>query len=184
MFTKEDDEQDVLVKDGKTYFPSSAINKLWRFVLHVIVYYVTLDEIFSWVSTHHFIILNPFMHAIKISISFYLYTSMNDNIHGIRDRVFTNPLMHEGLMLLIYEYFKSHSISKKIAEKGESEIGDVDSISQHAFSKTKDSEDMHSEDLEATTTKGKGKVSSSKQNSAKEESKKCKITKMVISSYG
>lgn len=82
------------------------------------MYYITLDSWFTRIFSHHFFLLNHFRYGIKISIPLYLYTSLNSSINGIRENVVTNPPLHDGLMLLIYEYIKVFSICKSTEEKG------------------------------------------------------------------
>ena len=76
-------------------------------MLQAIIYYVTLDTRFSRVFSHHFVLLNHFRHGIKVSIPFYLLSSLKDSIKGIREKTIANPPLHEGLMLLIYKHIKS-----------------------------------------------------------------------------
>lgn len=55
---------------------------------------------------------------------------MNSSIHGIREIVVTNPPMHDGLMLLIYELIMIHSMGKYLDDKAELEAKSKDVESQ------------------------------------------------------
>lgn len=112
-FTKDLEEKKALVKKG-TYYLSSSIKPLWRFVLRVIIKYISLDMRFDRLYTHHFMFLNHFRYGAKISIPFFLYFSINENINDYKEKHSSNPAFHEGLLLLIYNFFKARSIGKQI----------------------------------------------------------------------
>ena len=102
-----------------------------------------LDIRFDHICTYHFVLLNHFRYGVKISIHFYLYSSMNDNIHDFQDKKMRNLALHEGMLLLLYEYFKFGIISKKIKNKKEGkrvkrDSNDIDEI--YSPSKTEEVE--------------------------------------------
>ena len=78
-FVKDEDERKKLVK-AETYYEMESIKNLWRYVLSVIIEYISLDTRFNMVRTHHFVLLNHFRHGIKISFPFYLFTFMSKGI--------------------------------------------------------------------------------------------------------
>ena len=117
-FTKNQEEKVMLVKRG-THYLSSFIKPLWRFMLHAIIKYITLDTKFDHICTYHFMLLNHFSYGVKISFPLYLYLSMNDNINEFKDKNTRNHALHEGLLLLIYEHFKARTTSKQIKDKKE-----------------------------------------------------------------
>lgn len=104
-FVKDEDERKKLMKT-ETYYEMEFIKKL-RYVLRAIIKYISLDTIFNRVRTHHFVLLNHFRHGINISFPFYLFTSMSKGIEGFKKKPTANPTLHEGLLLLVYEYLKT-----------------------------------------------------------------------------
>ena len=71
-FVKDEDERKKLVK-AEMYYKMESIKKLWRYVLRVIIEYISLDSRFDRIIMHHFVLLNHFRHGIKISFPFYLF---------------------------------------------------------------------------------------------------------------
>lgn len=57
---------------------------------------------------------------------------MNENINEYQEKKTRNPAVHEGLLLLIYEYFKSRTISKHVKDKKEGKKikGDFDEFKE------------------------------------------------------
>ena len=80
---RDEDERKKTMKI-ETYYEMESIKKLWRYVLRVIIEYISLDSRFDKIITHHFIMLNHFKHGIKISFPFYLFTSMSKGIEGFK----------------------------------------------------------------------------------------------------
>lgn len=80
--------------------------------MKVVIEYITLDSRFDRVRTFHFVLLNHFRHKVKISFTFYLYTSMCKALSSFKKKPFVNPALYEGLLLLIHEHFKALSLSK------------------------------------------------------------------------
>lgn len=81
------------------------------YVLHAIIEYITLDPRFDRVRTHHFFLFNHFYHERNISFPYYLLNSMSKAITSFKKKPIVNPTLHEGLLLLIQEYFKSQMVS-------------------------------------------------------------------------
>ena len=109
-FVKTPKERKCLVK-SETFYELKSIKKLWRYVLRALIEYVTLDSRFDRVRTHHFILLNHFWHGVKISFSYYLFTSLCKALSSFKKKPFPNLALHEGLLFLVYEHFKALSIS-------------------------------------------------------------------------
>lgn len=105
-----------------------SIKKLWRYVLHIVIEYITLDTRFDRVRTHHFVLLNHFRHGIKISFLYYLLTSMSKAISSFKKKTSVNPALHEGLLLLIHKYFKAQTISNNPSHDADA-IEDTDNTS-------------------------------------------------------
>ena len=105
-FVRDEDERKKLMKAEK-YYEMESIKKIWRYVLRVIIEYISLDSSFDRIRMHHFILLNNFRHGIKISFPFYLFTFMSKGIEGFKKKPTTNPSLHKGLLLLVYEYLKT-----------------------------------------------------------------------------
>ena len=116
-FVKNDKEKRKLVKFD-SYYDIESIKKIWRHVLRIIIDYVTLDPKFDRVRLHHFVLLNHFRHKVKISFPFYIYTSMAKNIEGFKKFLVKNPALHEGLLLLIYDFLKTQTRGKSIGVLG------------------------------------------------------------------
>jgi hypothetical protein len=65
-FVKKSVEMNKLRKI-KTLYVTDSIKKLWRYVLHTIIEYITLDPRFDRVRTHHFVIFNsPLNQAFSV----------------------------------------------------------------------------------------------------------------------
>lgn len=47
----------------------------------------------------------------------FISSSINKNINGLRDKKIANPALHEGLLLLIYEFFKAQNLGKEIEDR-------------------------------------------------------------------
>ena len=110
-FMKDAKERKKLVK-AETYYEMDSIKKLWRYVLRVVIELIYLDTRFDRVRTHHFVLLNHFRHGIKISFPFYLFTSLRKNIVGFKKKSSANLALHEGFLLLVYEYLKTQTRGK------------------------------------------------------------------------
>ena len=52
-FVKDEKEKDKLVKID-TYYNIESIKKLWRYILRILIEYITLDSRFDRIRTHHF----------------------------------------------------------------------------------------------------------------------------------
>ncbi len=105
-FVKNSVEMNKLEKK-ESFYVTETIKKIWRYVLYALIDYVTLDPRFDQVRTHHFVILNHFHHKKRISIPFYLLTSLNKEISSSKKKATVNLALHEGLLLLIHEHFKA-----------------------------------------------------------------------------
>ena len=57
---------------------------------------------------------------------------MNKNINEYQDKKTRNPALHEGLLLLIYEYLKARTISKHVKDRKEGKKikGDFDELEE------------------------------------------------------
>ena len=84
-----------------------SIKKLWRYVLRILIEYITLDPRFDRIRMHHFVLLNHFRYGLKKFVPFRLYTSMSKGIEGFKRKPIANPTLHEGLLLLVYEFFEN-----------------------------------------------------------------------------
>ncbi len=94
-FVKNDKERDKLIKID-TYYDIESTKKLWRYVLKILIEYITLDPRFDKIRTHHFVLLNHFRHGVTISLPFYLYTSMFKSIKSFKKKPVTNPASMKG----------------------------------------------------------------------------------------
>ena len=105
-FVKNEKQLKVLRKID-TYYVLDSMKKWWRYVLRVVIEYITLDPRFDRACTHHFVILNHFWHNVRISFPYYLLTSMRKAVESFKKKPITNLALHEGLLLLIHEHFKA-----------------------------------------------------------------------------
>ena len=112
-FVKDEKEKDKLVKID-TYYDIESIKKLWRYVLRILIEYITLNPKFDRIRTHHFVLLNHFRHGAKKKFPFYLYTSMSKSIEGFKKKLVNNPALHEGLLLLVYKFLKTQTRGKAL----------------------------------------------------------------------
>lgn len=74
-----------------------------------IMRYFTLDGRFSTLSSNHFMLLNHFRHKKRVPFSYYLLASLENGIKDFK-RNPKNPILHEGLILLVMEYAKYFAI--------------------------------------------------------------------------
>ena len=97
---------------------------------------------------HHFILLNHFRHGIKISFTFYHFTSMSKGIEGFKRKPTANPTLHKGLLLLVYEYLKTQTRGKSLGDTG---CASKETRSSHS----KEVHSIKSNDEDNTSSKGK-----------------------------
>lgn len=102
-FPKDDKERKKLAKVSKSNYDTGNIKTVWCFVLTVIMKYITLDGRVTRASGHQLVLLNHFKHKVQISFPFFLQASFNANIKEHKK----NPILHGGLLLLIFEHIKS-----------------------------------------------------------------------------
>ena len=133
-FTKDEAKRKKLVK-VETYYEMDSIKKLWRYIFHAIIEFISLDAIFDQVRTHHFVLLNHFWQGIKISFPFYLFSSLSKNIEGFTKKTSENIALHEGFLLLFCEFFKPQTRGKDISHFGG---GSEDSCSSDFSSNSED----------------------------------------------
>lgn len=86
---------------------------LWHDVVEEIMRYVTLEGRYIVINTYHFLLLNHYRHKKWISFLYYLLMSLDS---GIKDHMKNprNPVLHVGLILLIYEHVKFHEVQKSL----------------------------------------------------------------------
>ena len=111
-FVKTPKERKHLIK-SEIFYELNSIKKLWRYVLKALIEYITLDSHFDRVRTYHFVLFNHFQHGVKISFTFYLFTSLCKALTSFKKKPSANPALHKGLLLLVHDHFKALSISKK-----------------------------------------------------------------------
>ena len=71
-FVELEHEKSRLVKIGNSYINLASISQPWRFVLFVIMEYLTLDGRFTKLYGYHFMLANHFRHDVRINFPFYL----------------------------------------------------------------------------------------------------------------
>lgn len=67
--------------------------------------YFTSDGSFTRVYGHHFVLLNHFCHGIKVSLPFYLMSSLRANFRDHKKNPIKFPILHEELLVLIDSHF-------------------------------------------------------------------------------
>lgn len=79
-FLKLEDEKGKLVKtDNISYYTLQQVKPFWQKFLRVLMEYLTVDGRFTKIYNYHFAILNHFHHGAKISLPFYLASSLNES---------------------------------------------------------------------------------------------------------
>ena len=121
-FVKSTKELNDLLK-SETFYEMDSIKKLQRYVLHVIIEYITLDPRFDHVRTYHFVLLNHFHHGRKNYFPYYLLTSMSKAMSSFKKKPVVNPTLHEGLLLLIHEHFKAQTTRNNPSQAGDDDNG-------------------------------------------------------------
>lgn len=90
--------------------------------------FITLYGRYTRVYSYHFVILNHFLYKEKISLPYYLLCALNVRIMDAISNPKTNPALHEGLMVVLYNHIKNTTIQLNIVEVSESdeELDDLD----------------------------------------------------------
>lgn len=78
-------------------------------MIKVIMRYITLDDQYASILSYHFMILNHFSHNKRISLPFYLLSSLENNMVN-QTKNSDNRILHQGLIMIIMEYAKDHGI--------------------------------------------------------------------------
>lgn len=120
-FPKDEEENARLAKGSHTYYSPKVIKLIWHRVLFAIMEFITLDERFTRVYNYHFVILNHFRYKEKISIPYYLFCVLNVGIKDVISNPKTNPTMHEGLMVILYNHIKNTIVHLNITKVSESD---------------------------------------------------------------
>lgn len=89
------------MKIGNSYFNHASISRPWRFILFVIMEYLTLDGQFTKLYGYHFMLANHFRHDVRINFPFYLKQSLSLSIQETQNDPNREHVFHEGLMVLI-----------------------------------------------------------------------------------
>ena len=116
-------EKSDLVKIGNSYINSAFVSRPWRFVLFVIMEYLTLDGRFTKFYGYQFMLANHFRHDVRINFPFYLRQSLSISIQAIQKDPNGEHVCHEGLMVLIMNVLTSKKIMKP---RGSLKVADYD----------------------------------------------------------
>lgn len=147
-FPKLEDEKGKLAKkDNISYYTPQQVKPFWQKVLRALMDYLTVDGRFTKIYNYHFSILNHFCHGAKISLPFYLASSLNESLADHAKKPNSYPLAHQGLILIIYEHLK---------DKGRATKDDPLIINTHISKSCKDSDSNG--DQPSTPTHKKRKV--------------------------
>lgn len=66
---------------------------------------------FTRAHTYHFVLLNHFRHEKRVSLPYYLFRSLSRSLNK-HNKNPSNPVLHYGLILLIYEHYKILAIQE------------------------------------------------------------------------
>lgn len=101
-----DNEWKKLIKMESWGYERKSLKKVWANIAEVIMWYVNLEDRFTKILGHHFTLLNHFRHGLLISFPFFLLSSMEVSIYvHLKNR--RALVLHEGLIILIMEHFRS-----------------------------------------------------------------------------
>lgn len=128
-----------MVKISNSYFIPKSISRPWRFVLFVLIKYTTLDGHFSKIYGHHFMLVNHFMHGVRINFPFYLMQSLDGSILSLQNDPNGDHACHEGLMDLIMNVLKMKKVERPRMNRKTLEDYDTDGS---------DSEDDYEEEMD------------------------------------
>jgi len=109
-FVESELEKSRLIKIGKSYINLAFVSRPWRFVLFVIMEYLTLDGRFMKCYGYHFMLASHFRHSVKINFPYYLKQSLSISVQAIQKDPNGEHVFHEGLMVLIMNVLKSKRI--------------------------------------------------------------------------
>lgn len=109
----EDKKSNLEKKDNISYFTPQQVKPFWQKILRALMEYLTVHGRFTKIYNYHFAILNHFHHGVKISLPFYLASSLNKSLADHIKKPSSYPLANQGLILLIYEYMKDKSRATK-----------------------------------------------------------------------
>lgn len=79
--------------------------------MFAIMRYITLDGRFTKFYRYHFVLLNHFRYEDKVNIPYFLICLMNATIKAHREKPKGDTVIHQGLMVLIYDHIKSNQIA-------------------------------------------------------------------------
>lgn len=87
-----------------SYYDINVLKDIWTQLLKVIMDYFTLDGHFTRVYSHHIFLLNHFRHNVRVSLPFFLMSSLQTSFKDHRKNLVKYHILHEGLLLLIDKY--------------------------------------------------------------------------------
>lgn len=111
-FAKTAKERNRLVKICNSYFRPGSISRPWRFVMFVVIEYLTLDDRFTKIFGYHFMLVNYFRHRVRLNLPFYLRQSLGTTILAIQNDPEGGHACHEGLMVLVMNLLKSKKLDR------------------------------------------------------------------------
>lgn len=100
-----------MVKKMASYYDISIIKEFWVKFLKVIMEYFTLDGQFTRVYGHHFVLLNHFHDGGKVSLPFYLMSTLRANFRDHKNNPVKLPILPEGILVLIDSHFHALLVS-------------------------------------------------------------------------
>lgn len=179
-FPKSDEEKVQLTKkENVSYYLPHQVKSFWQNMLRVLMEFLIVDGRFTKVYNYHFAILNHFCHGFKISLPFYLASSLNEILADHEKKPKSYPIAHQGLILLIYEHLKKKARVNKedplvenahISDGHDGSEYDDDSSNIPLHKKGRvgdvDKEDM---DVDASSEEERGKATDDEVESEKKE---------------
>lgn len=111
LFPRKEKEREKIGKDIGGYYDASNIKKIWGCVLNAIMEYITVEGHFTRAHTYHFVLLNHSRHDKRIYLPYCLSRSLSRYLNK-HSKNPSNPKLHCGLILLIYEHCKILAIQE------------------------------------------------------------------------
>lgn len=111
-FAETTKEHNRLVNITNAYFSPSSISRPWRFTMFVVIEYLTLDEYFTKIFGHNFMLVNHFRHRVRLNLPFQLQQSLGNTILAIQNNPEGDHACHEGLMALFMNLLKSKKVDR------------------------------------------------------------------------
>lgn len=127
-FFDKDKERSRVTKMADGSYNRKDLMAPWVDMAEFIMRYITLDGRYASLFSYHFTILNHFRHGKLIFVPYYLASSPENSLEKHLEKP-SNPILHEGLIILIMEHAESLEIVPPPAEFGlQTKVQDVSDL--------------------------------------------------------